>query len=57
MFPESEGWPFPEYFGACGRMIVEAHKGATLDKYINNPFKFRVRKILLKILILIEPQT
>ena len=43
MFPESDGWPFPKYFGACGRMIVEAHKGDTLDKYINEPFKFRVR--------------
>jgi hypothetical protein len=43
MFPESDGWPFPEYYGACGRIIVESHKGNTLDKYINKPFKLRVR--------------
>ena len=42
MFPESDGWPFPEYYGACGRIIVESHKGDTLDKYISKPFKLRV---------------
>lgn len=44
-FPESEGWPFPQYFGACGRYIVEAYNGKSLEYYVDASFEKRVRLI------------
>jgi len=29
-FPAANGWPFPEYIGACGRVVVEEYIGTTL---------------------------
>lgn len=49
MFPQNEGWPFPRYYGACGRIIVESNEGRTLDYYIDKSFHLRVsslRKII-----------
>ncbi|KAL4220252.1 hypothetical protein ACF0H5_020659 [Mactra antiquata] len=40
-FPASEGWPFPEYYGSCGRYIVVENSGKTLDKYFYAPFHVR----------------
>lgn len=37
-FPKSEGWPFPEYYGACGRYIAVEHGGKTLGDYFNAAF-------------------
>lgn len=40
-FPASEGWPFPEYYGACGRYIVEEYCGKTLAEFYDAPFEKR----------------
>lgn len=40
-FPPSEGWPFPEYYGACGRYIVVEHMGKSLGEYFYAPFEKR----------------
>ena len=33
-FPAEEGWPFPVYLGACGRLVVEENVGPTLDQWL-----------------------
>ncbi|XP_005106013.1 divergent protein kinase domain 2A [Aplysia californica] len=40
-FPKHQGWPFPEYIGACGRVVVEEHAGKTLSEFFNAPFPVR----------------
>lgn len=40
-FPASERWPFPEYFGACGRHVIVEHVGRTLKEFYNEPFHKR----------------
>ncbi|PVD18343.1 hypothetical protein C0Q70_20892 [Pomacea canaliculata] len=40
-FPASERWPFPHYYGACGRHILVEHVGKTLEEYRNEPFHKR----------------
>ncbi|KAK3095420.1 hypothetical protein FSP39_014457, partial [Pinctada imbricata] len=40
-FPASEGWPFPKYYGACGRFIVVENGGDSMEKYYNAPFHVR----------------
>ncbi|KAL3846392.1 hypothetical protein ACJMK2_017389 [Sinanodonta woodiana] len=40
-FPASEGWPFPEYFGACGRFIVVSDQGRPLKEYYDEPWEKR----------------
>lgn len=40
-FPASEGWPFPEYLGACGRYIVQEYNGKSLADFVNAPFQKR----------------
>lgn len=40
-FPAEE-WPFPQYLGACGRMIVEEYVGRTLEYYSNADWMFRL---------------
>lgn len=42
MFPNNEGWPFPVYYGSCGRVIVESYEGKTLNFYLEHPFLLRV---------------
>ncbi|XP_023227213.1 deleted in autism protein 1 homolog [Centruroides sculpturatus] len=32
-FPQSEGWPFSQYWGACGRVVVEEFVGYSLHDY------------------------
>jgi hypothetical protein len=41
-FPASERWPFPEYFGACGRHVIVEHVGRMLQDFYNEPFSRRV---------------
>lgn len=40
-FPKNEGWPFPEYFGACGRFIVVSNEGEPLNNFYNSPWHKR----------------
>lgn len=32
-FPPSDGWPFPEYLGSCGRLFVVTDAGVPLSKF------------------------
>ncbi|ESO83900.1 hypothetical protein LOTGIDRAFT_132744 [Lottia gigantea] len=41
-FPASDGWPFPKYYGACGRFVVLENAGKPLTEYYNAPFSTRV---------------
>lgn len=43
MFPQSENWPFPRYYGSCGITVIESYEGMTLDNYIFSSFPIRVR--------------
>lgn len=40
-FPAAERWPFPEYFGACGRQVIVEHVGRTLQEFYHEPFHKR----------------
>ncbi|XP_032828038.1 divergent protein kinase domain 2A-like [Petromyzon marinus] len=40
-FPADEGWPFPKYHGACGRLVVEALVGPTLWELWDAPWQRR----------------
>ncbi|CAN0169251.1 unnamed protein product [Lampetra planeri] len=40
-FPADEGWPFPKYHGACGRLVVEALVGPTLWELWDAPWRRR----------------
>ncbi|XP_033107182.1 divergent protein kinase domain 2A-like isoform X2 [Anneissia japonica] len=42
-FPKTEGWPFPEYEGACGRFIVEENIGPSLGTFFHHPWEERVK--------------
>eukprot|EP00117_Sycon_ciliatum_P028078 scpid61856/ scgid5056/ UPF0672 protein C3orf58 len=42
-FPSSDGWPFPRYYGACGRMIFVEDSGAEMGDYMDAPWTVRVR--------------
>ncbi|XP_060572616.1 divergent protein kinase domain 2A-like [Ruditapes philippinarum] len=35
MFPVADGWPFPEYFGACGRYVAVGNGGKPLSEFYN----------------------
>jgi len=44
VFPQSRGsfsWPFPEYYGGCGRLAVFQYIGQPLDSYYNYPWLLR----------------
>nr|XP_042907690.1 divergent protein kinase domain 2A [Parasteatoda tepidariorum] len=41
-FPQAEGWPFPHYYGSCGRIIVEEYVGRTLTYFEDAPWKQRI---------------
>lgn len=40
-FPASEGWPFPTYYGACGRHIVVSYEGEPIQNYFKASFQKR----------------
>ncbi|XP_062520096.1 divergent protein kinase domain 2A-like isoform X2 [Corticium candelabrum] len=42
LFPQDEGWPFPQYYGACGRTIIAEYGGRTLESYMKKSWEFRV---------------
>lgn len=33
-FQAKDGWPFPEYYGACGRVVVEEYVGPNLAQWL-----------------------
>uniref|UniRef100_A0A8C4QI03 Divergent protein kinase domain 2A n=1 Tax=Eptatretus burgeri TaxID=7764 RepID=A0A8C4QI03_EPTBU len=37
-FPKSEGWPFPQYLGACGRFIAVVNAGPGLWSFVGAPW-------------------
>ena len=41
-FPAKHGWPFPQYFGACGRMIFVENGGTELTDYLGRPWVERL---------------
>ncbi len=41
-FPQSLGYPFPKYYGACGRMVVEEYVGKSLDHFFQEKWETRV---------------
>ncbi|KAG1678568.1 Deleted in autism protein 1 [Nymphon striatum] len=42
-FPAQNGWPFPHYYGACGRIIVEENGGKPLSDYLYASWNTRVQ--------------
>ena len=42
VFEKEAGWPFPFYYGACGRLMAESYEGYTLNHFIDKPFRLRV---------------
>ncbi|XP_035663456.1 divergent protein kinase domain 2A-like [Branchiostoma floridae] len=46
-------WPFPKFYGACGRVIVVEHAGRTLDAFIDFPWKVRA-DIAVQLLQLVD---
>lgn len=51
MFKFEDGWPVPEYIGACGRVIVVKNAGQPISAYKNHPWLFRVH-VMEQILIM-----
>ena len=52
MFPQRENWPFPNYYGSCGRVIIESYHGKTLNNFIEHDFltRAKISKLLLEAL-------
>ncbi|XP_035658342.1 divergent protein kinase domain 2A-like [Branchiostoma floridae] len=46
-------WPFPKFYGACGRVIVVEHAGRTLDTFMDSSWEVRV-DIALQLLQLVD---
>jgi hypothetical protein len=42
-FPAKEGWPFPKYYGGCGRIIAEEYVGPSLTTFYQEPFLIRAQ--------------
>ena len=42
VFPRNRGWPFPAYYGACGRAIAVEYAGKTLKEALGRPWDYRV---------------
>ena len=51
VFPSEKGWPFPKFYGACGRAIVMEDAGFPLDSYILHPWLKRTELALAVIKI------
>ncbi|XP_045201226.2 divergent protein kinase domain 2A-like [Mercenaria mercenaria] len=41
MFPAADGWPFPEYVGACGRYVAVGNGGKQLSAFYNANWSLR----------------
>jgi len=42
---KEDGWPFPQYLGACGRIVLETFEGNPLLDFYNKPWKTRARSV------------
>ena len=42
-FPSSEGWPFPKYYGSCGRFSVFENAGQPLANFLEADWTLRAR--------------
>ncbi|CAN7996324.1 unnamed protein product [Ixodes hexagonus] len=40
-FPRREGWPFPEFHGSCGRVVVESYEGRPLSHFESSDWLVR----------------
>ncbi|ESO07205.1 hypothetical protein HELRODRAFT_132750, partial [Helobdella robusta] len=49
IFSKSTDWPFPQYLGACGRVVVYENPGKPLYTFYDEPWNFRIR-LALKLL-------
>ncbi|XP_071838169.1 divergent protein kinase domain 2A-like [Apostichopus japonicus] len=56
IFPQSDGWPFPRYLGACGRFIVEEKIDTPLYKFLEASWATRL-SIALQVLQIAEKFT
>lgn len=43
IFPKEDGWPFPTFYGACGRVIVVENGGKNLKSFKNKPWPVRAK--------------
>ena len=46
MFPSEKGWPFPKFYGACGRALVMEDAGIPLDYFLLFPWVERAKLAL-----------
>ncbi|XP_078661008.1 divergent protein kinase domain 2A-like [Branchiostoma floridae x Branchiostoma belcheri] len=56
VFHYNQGWPFPSFLGACGRMAVFEHSGSPLRYYYEDTWETRM-KLTLKVLELVDKLT
>ena len=45
-FPYAAGWPFPKYYGACGRLAVFERVKSPLENYLSSPWATKARLAL-----------
>lgn len=41
-FPSADGWPFPEFYGSCGRVAIVEDCGRPMDEFLDSDFATRV---------------
>ena len=41
-FQQADGWPFPKYYGACGRYVVVENAGRPLTEFYHATWEERV---------------
>lgn len=46
LFPAENGWPFPKFYGSCGRAVVVEDVGVPLDSYLSEPWIERAKLAL-----------
>lgn len=51
VFPSEKGWPFPKFYGACGRVIIVEDAGLPLDYFLSYPWIERAKLALAVIKI------
>ena len=51
VFRSEKGWPFPKFYGACGRAIIMEDAGLPLDSFLSHPWLERAELALAVIKI------
>lgn len=51
VFPSEKGWPFPKFYGACGRAIIMEDSGLPLDSFLSHSWLERAELALAVIKI------